>query len=222
MALAEDIANLRESTIADLVAAWQIVQRAIDADWAFAIENDITGTTVPRGEVIPRARQYIERELPESTFQQFLAIFESFPVDFLRLWLFAYPRGITSRKSVDFQVIVDAPDRDIVLREIIDLEIRDLTYKRPADWFAFIESRVHLVCPSPEDIEEFAEAKAMRDLLARNRGVVNRLYFLKAGARARFVEGERVEIAEPYHRQVWNLCRRLVADIATAAVARAR
>ena len=57
-----------------------------------------------------------------------------------------------------------------------------------------------------------------RDLLVHNRGVANRLYLLKAGRLARFADGERIEIPGPYPRQTWDLLRKVVANLAEAAI----
>lgn len=46
------------------------------------------------------------------------------------------------------------------------------------------------------------------------------MYASKAGRLARFPEGERIEISEPYHRQVWELMLRIVSEICDSAVAK--
>ena len=51
--------------------------------------------------------------LAESVFQHFVALFEDFVFEFLRLWLSAYPGGIPNKdqKPVKLAMVIDAPDR---------------------------------------------------------------------------------------------------------------
>jgi hypothetical protein len=37
---------------------------------------------------------------------------------------------------------------------------------------------------------------------------------------ARYKERERIEISEQYHREIWELIRKVVADISDAALAK--
>ena len=67
---------------------------------------------------------------------------------------------------------------------------------------------------------DLTSAQASRDVLAHNRGVTNNTYVAKAGGLARFREGERIDIPEPYHRETWELIRKVVADISDAVIAK--
>jgi hypothetical protein len=84
-----------------------------------------------------------------------------------------------------------------------------------------MEEKLKLGLPTEEEIEKFAEAKASRDVLVHNRGVANRIYESKAGALARYKAGERIEIPGDYHKERWQLIRKMVADISNAAIAKA-
>lgn len=68
-------------------------------------------------------------------------------------------------------------------------------------------------CPSPDEINRIAEAKASRDVLVHNCGVASKTYESKAGRLARHEEGHRIDIPEHYHRQTWELLRKVVMDI---------
>jgi hypothetical protein len=94
-------------------------------------------------------------------------------------------------------------------------------HDRPDEWFAYLEKLAKLGCPTESEIERIAEAKASRDLLVHNRGVANETYEDKAGKRARYKDGERIDIPEPYHLATWELIRKLVTDISDAASAKA-
>jgi hypothetical protein len=140
-------------------------------------------------------------------------------LDFLRLWLVAYPRSLGARQ-VEFRAILDAPDKDAITLLVVNKELNELLYERPAAWFDYLEQRARLGCPTEGEIDQFTEAKASRDVLVHNRGVANWVYEAKAGKLARYQSGERIEIPEPYHRQTWELLRKIVADLSGAAAAK--
>ncbi len=56
-------------------------------------------------------------------------------------------------------------------------------------------------------------------MLVHNRGVISPVYLKKAGPLARGGDGERIEMPEPYRRQVWEVVRQLAADASDAALA---
>jgi hypothetical protein len=229
MALADEIRALRDRSLAALDAAhdyhvetqfaWQVVRNSIRGGRSFTILNKATGTSTTQTDLVAKSRAYVATRLPEATFQQFLSIFEAFVFDFLRLWLTAYPMGLF-RRMVDFESIWNAADKEAITRMVVDKELNEILYERPAGWFSYLEGRVKLGCPTADDVARIAEAKATRDALVHNQGVANRTYEAKAGAIARHREGERIDIPDDYHRATWLLLRRVVADISDAAVAK--
>ena len=124
MALADDIRVLRDRVVVDLktahdyytdtITAWDIVRQAIIAGGhKFSIRNVTTGTVTTEVELATKARGYVANQLTEATFQEFIAIFENFFFDLLRLWLLAFPQSLATKK-VDFSRVLDAPDRDAI------------------------------------------------------------------------------------------------------------
>ena len=222
--------------------AWGIIRESVRAGNRFAIKTtpDIaialeppvsegsspsfrskqTGTVTTEAELAGRAREYIKWQLPEATFQQFISIFEAFFVDFMRLWLLAYP-GSLGQKEVNFKDVLEAPDKDAITLSVVDKELNEIAYKSPASWFEYMEDRLKLGLPTKDEIEKFAEAKASRDVLVHNRGIANKIYESKAGALARYKAEERIEIPGDYHKDRWELIRKMVTDISDAAIAKA-
>ncbi len=180
----------------------------------------VTGTVTTQSELAARARGYVAKQLAEATFQQFVSLFEGFVFDLLRLWLTAYPRNLIGKK-VDFKAVLDATDKDAIILLMVDKELNEVLYERPTGWFAYLEERAKLGCPSIAEIERIAEAKASRDVLVHNRGIAGRSYLSKAGTLARYKDEERIEIPEPYHRDIWELFRKVVTDVSNAAIAKA-
>jgi hypothetical protein len=157
--------------------------------------------------------------LAEATFQQFIAIFESFLFDLLRVWLTAYPQNLFGRK-LDVRVVVEASDKDSVLRVAVEKEVNDVLYDRPAEWFQYTKKLVNISVPTAAEIDRIAEAKTTRDVLIHNRGIVGRVYLDKAGTLARYAVGQRLDIPSDYHRNTWELLCKIVTDVADAAAAK--
>ena len=229
MAVSEDIRTIRDQVLADLTAAhdyctdtktaWRIVRKVIAAGRAITIRNKITGTVTTQAELAVKASGYVSEQLTEATFQQFISLFENFYFDLLRLWLTAYPQSL-SKKTVDFQTILELPDKDAITGLVVRKELSEFLYDRPAAWFAYLEKKAKLGCPTANEIDRIAEAKASRDVLVHNKGVVNKIYESKAGHLARFHEGEGIDVSERYHREIWELIRKIVSDISNAAIAK--
>jgi hypothetical protein len=230
MALSDDIRVLRDRSLADLNAAhdyytdtkiaWDIVQRVIIAGRTFSIRNMTTGSVTTQSDLAGKARGYVVEQLTEATFQQFIAIFENFVFDLLRFWLVAYPQSLGSKK-IDFQTVLNSPDKDALTLLVVNKEVNEIGYDRPAEWFRYLNDKANLGCPAPDDIERIAEAKASRDVLVHSRGVASKTYESKAGKLARYKNGQRIDIPEDYHRKTWELIRTVITDIANAAIAKA-
>ncbi|HEY8667700.1 MAG TPA: hypothetical protein VIL86_13625 [Tepidisphaeraceae bacterium] len=227
MALAGDIQSLRDRVLADLNAAhdyytdtkiaWDIARRAIAAGSAFSIKNMSTGTVTTQAELAGKARGYVAEQLAEATFQQFISIFENFFFDILRLWLMAYPKSLGGKQLI-FQEVLDASDKNAVTLLVINKELIAVSYDRPVDWFKYLNDKAKLGCPTPDEIDRIAEAKASRDVLAHNRGVASKIYESKAGKFARCKDGQRIDIPEHYHRETWELIRKMISDISNTAI----
>lgn len=230
MSLADDIRALRDQSLADLAAAldyfedtkiaWEIVETAAAGGATLSRRNILTGNTTTETTLLAKGDRYVNTFLAQATFQQFLATFESFFFDLLRLWLTAYPQSLAA-KEIPYRVVLDAPDKDAITRHVVDRELNEIAYKRLDEWFAYLQSRTKVDPPSADDVDQLAEAKASRDVIVHNAGIANKVYLQKAGRLARFRLGQTVEITGPYHRLVWQLAGRLVGDLGTAAVARA-
>jgi hypothetical protein len=217
---------------ADLLAAhdyyhharltWRLLRARTRRGGRLTVRNPTTGTIVDAAQLADLSKTYEKFDLAESVFQHFVALFEDFVFEFLRLWLTAYPGGIPNKdkKPVELATVIDAPDREAILQGVIGRELNAPKYERPTAWFRYLNDRVKLGCPTDDQIERFTEIKATRDILAHNRGVVNPTYLDKAGRHARYQLGQRLEIPEPYLHDAWLLIRQIVEQITTAAVAK--
>lgn len=231
MALSDEIQFLRDQILADLSAAhdyytdtkiaWRMVQQFISDGRTIKIRNMTTGTVTTHTELAVKARGYVTGQLTEATFQQFISIFENFYFELLRLWLTAYPQSL-GKKTVDFKSILELPDKDAITGLVVRKELNEVQYERPTEWFAYLKDKAKLGCPTVNEIDRIAEAKASRDVLVHNKGIANKTYKSKAGVLARCEEGDRISIPEHYHRETWELICKVVTDVSNAAVAKAK
>ncbi len=198
-----------------------MLQQVVKEGRKFTFRNLTTSTQVDEQALLGRAQLYVTVYLMSSTFQHFVSLFEEFFFGLLRHWLAAYP-GSHSNKQVEMSTILKASDKAAVVLAVVDKELNDLKYKRVADWFTYLERLAKLGCPTTAEIEELAEIKASRDILVHNNGVVNATYVEKAGKRARYQVGEKLEIPEHYHRESWERIRKVVDQLSNAAVEKAR
>ena len=212
--------NVAHDYFADSRYAITFLRDSVQADNQFGFTNPTTGTASTQSEMATRLINYTNAQLAETTLISFVAIFEAFMADFVRSWLRAYPLGMGDR-SVKITAVVAAGSYDGAIDAAIDEELQSVFYKRPDQWFEYIEKRVKLGVPSADQVERLTEVKAGRDLLVHNGGVVNALYLQKAGRFARGILGERLVYGGSFHDASWQLLRGIVDDVAGAAIARA-
>lgn len=230
MSLAANIGILRDQILGELDdahdyyantrTAWRIVAGIAATHLSPTTHNEATGNVTSHAALVEKSRQYIAGPLAEATFLQFISLFEAFIFDLLRLWLTAHPRSLIGRK-LDFKEVLDARDLDEVIAQVVDRELNGLLYERPAGWFAYLKTKVNIDVPTVDQVGQLAEAKATRDALIHNRGVVTVAYLSKSGSLARAAEGVRLEMDEDSHRATWRTIRDVVAEVADAASARA-
>lgn len=231
MPLADDIRALRDRVLSDLNSAydyytdtkiaWDIVRQVIATGHTFSIRNMTTQTVTTQMDLGNKSRAYVAERLAEATFQQFVSLLENFVFDLLRLWLMAHPQSLSGKK-IDFRAVLDAPDKDAITSLVVGKELNEILYERPKGWFDYLENKVHLGCPDPDEIDRIAEAKASRDVLVHNCGIASKTYESKAGTLARYKEGQRIDISEHYQRETWELIRKVVMDLSNAAIGKAQ
>ncbi len=231
MALADDIEALRQRTLLALDAshdyytftkrAWRLMRQVVREGREFSFWNPATGTRLDQQGLVRRGRIYVADNLIVSTFQQFVSLLEEFFFGLLRCWLTAFP-GSLLKKQVELSFVLNAPDKAAVLSMVIDRELNEWKYERLAEWFARLQRLVNLGCPTADEIENLAEIKAARDVLVHNNGIANAIYIAKAGRCARARDGDELEFPEQYHRDSWRIIRKVVEELSTAAIAKAR
>lgn len=241
MAIADQIRDLAEQIQNDLTQAlsyyydtkiaWRLVRQFVDEGRPILVRNKLIDETIDGPTLEGRAQGYVTGYLAESVFQHYITLFEDYTFGLIGLWLMAYPRGIIgldddkgdhrlkgTDRAVPLSLITDNPDRESILRAVIEQELNRLKYRRPAAWFEYLEDRAKLGLPSKDQIESLAEMKASRDILVHNRGLVNPTYRFKSGSKARYTDGDRLEIIEPYLQECFRIITEVIRETSTRAV----
>ncbi|HEY3246390.1 MAG TPA: hypothetical protein VGM03_23845 [Phycisphaerae bacterium] len=145
MALRGEIEAVRDRALSHLNAAhdyytyskevWRTLQLVVQRDGLkFSHRNRATNSTVNEQNFLSLAQRYIAWELTSATLQQFLSIFENFLFEVLRRWLLAYPQSLSTRQ-LSGKEILKLPDKAAIVDALVEKELRDVFYDRPANWF---------------------------------------------------------------------------------------
>lgn len=185
----------------------------------FKTRNMTTGKTFTETDLIDLYPHYNRTYLLSFSLVQLITIFEAFLFDFIRLLLMRDPRHLAQKKQIEVGFAISAPDREALISLIAEREINELKYGRPKAWFEYLDRIVKLDCPTPDEIAQFAEMKAARDLIIHNGGVVNAVYIDKAGPKARYAVDQKITVSQLYFVDSWTLAKKLIDDL-TGAVSR--
>jgi hypothetical protein len=215
--------------------AWRVVhQMAVDGHPVGIVEA-VGGQETSAADLKALAARYVSVHLAESVFRSLSGLLEDWIIGLARLWLRAYPVQLDAaageaaerpraQRREEIQVplsdILAAPDRAAILDSVVERVVRDPSYRRPAQWFRFLDNRVNLGSPDETQRGELCEMKAARDALEHNRGLAGPDYIDKAGSFARCPLGEIIQIDEPYLLRCFEVLRHSVAAMADAAVRR--
>jgi hypothetical protein len=233
MPLADQIRDLADRVQRDLrasrdyyehtKASWNTTREFAHAGRAVNIRDIETDVVLSAAELDELTQRYVSVHLAESVFKDLASLLEDWVFGLLEVWLLVYPKGIPNkeRKPVPLADLLEAADFDTILRDVVRKELLAISYKRPAEWFAYLHDRVDLGFPTAEQIQDLAEIKASRDVLIHNRGIVNRAYLEKTGDRARFTDGARLDVPEPYLLASLRLVQSVIGDMAASAASKA-
>ncbi len=245
MPLPDEIRDLADRTLGRLkeahefylhtAQAWRVVQQIAHEGRSVGMVDRATGQEVLACDLEPIAQRYVTVHLSESTFKSLSGLLEDWIVGLARLWLTAYPVQLDaayneatersrSQRREEIQVplseILAAPDRAAILRGVVERVVRELAYRRPAQWFRFLDQRVNLGCPDESQRGGLCELKAARDALEHSAGLVGPDYIEKAGAFARYAEGATIQIDEPYLLSCFALLREVIETMGESAIRR--
>ncbi len=229
MPVADDLRQIADRTVRELDSVhdfyehsrtvWETFESFVKKGHYVSTVSEATGTAINETGLLALARKYQEDYLSAFTFRQFISTFESFFFAFFHRILLHNPWPY-ARSRLELEAVLRASDREEVIANVLHKQLNELKYENVRDWFETLNKSVKLGCPSDDEMESVAEVKATRDILEHNGGVVNETYVRKAGRKARYSVGLRIEIDDAYHLSSWRLLKKVVTDVAESAAAK--
>lgn len=208
---------------AETKAAWNFVHRQVrdHEGLEFRVSNIETGDVIVSAQDLAiKARDYTQIQLAETSFQLLISTFEVFFFDLLAIWFCAKPDLLEDR-PLNLSMVLAAQDKSEIIQNVVDEAVNKFTYQSPVQWFKKLSKLFDYNCVSDIEIQKFAEAKASRDILVHNQGIVNERYLFKAGENKRFEIGERISVSEAYFEETQNLLKSMIQKIAAKAIEKA-
>jgi len=154
-------------------------------------------------EVMEIYDRYLATGLYEAFLVSTLSRFESFLADVLTAFFLAYPMRITERvqgipacPDVSAADIINADDKDELMRMIIQEHMEQVFRQRPSDYMKYVVEIIGV--QADKSFMDYYEIAATRDLVVHNSGVINGLYMQKAGKKARGDLGDRLTVDKEY------------------------
>ena len=163
-------------------------------------------------EVNTKMKDYEKGFLPQLSFQNSVSIFESWFFDILRLILKDKNR-LNKKKKIDVSAIIECASIEEVVMKIVDVELNELKYQKPADWFDYLNKFVNITGPSEDEILEISEIKASRDIIVHNDGVCNEIYIGKSFTKSRGVIGTPLCFDHDYVFSSWTFLNTVMENV---------
>ena len=201
-------------------AVWDSLMDAMSRGHVARIPVPATGQLATAQELNTLSLRYRDAYLLPFAFQHLIALFEYFFFDFLKALLVNNPLQLSQRKQIEVGLALSVPDRAALIELIAERELNEIKYRKPREWFEYLDRLVRLGCPTVDEIDSLAEIKACRDVLAHNVGTANVIYLDEAGAKARWSLDQQVIIDPPYFHDCMTLIRKIIQDLSAAAAAR--
>ena len=231
MSVTDDLQSLIDRTNRDLddwsdfsehtIAVWQAFYLWVSAGHKLKSENTATGRKFTEADLVALSQFYLTENLAPFALQRFIAVFEIFVFDFLRILLLRNPGHLPSRSLMLAELLPlrgNPAALEIIIEEAVAKKLNELRFASPKEWFEFLNKIEKLGCPSVDEIESISEIKATRDVVEHNGGIVNAIYLAKAAKKARFENGEAALVPDDYLRNSWHLLKKISNDLNAAAI----
>jgi hypothetical protein len=186
----------------------------------FAGATGLADRTFPAADIQGHIRTAKERYFFSLIHQHQVALFEHNFFRLIRLLIEHEPRHLSGKRQLEYALVLNAKTREEIIALLIDREINETKYKNVGEWFSYLEKLASGISLPQGDIERIAEAKASRDILVHNAGIVNQTYVNKAGPAARFVLGELLDVSGHYTRDTWTLFLNSLTQVVDSLLAR--
>ena len=145
-------------------------------------------------------------QLPINGIYQLVASIEALLGDILRDTLIEFPVKISSKKKLDFELVLEAKSLEEIKINLVNLIINELAYKSPKDFAEEFNKYVGINLLEKPPFHKYIELKATRDIYIHNQGVANEIYLSKADTLARVKSGQYLPITIQYFLQSYECC----------------
>lgn len=160
-----------------------------------------------------------DRFTTHALFETFLVLlisrFEAFLADVIRIVLESYPQKITTSvpemqptRSVPVELLWASATLAEALNLTIETQIDKVMFAAPRVQFAYLNAVVG-TDTNDDAFQKYLELKATRDLIVHNVGIANPVYLSKAGAFAKWNQGDNVVVTQDYFNAALALTKRL-------------
>lgn len=160
----------------------------------------------------------IDNYLLSFVHQNQVSLFESLFFELLGIIIANQPRCLPDKKSISYGMVFESNSKEDLINIIIEKELNELKYKKVGEWFDYLCNIVNVGKVNSVELEKIVEAKATRDVLVHNSGIVNQIYIEKSGKFARFSDGEKINVSGDYTLDVWKLLSKVLVDITDAVI----
>jgi hypothetical protein len=194
------------------------------ADETFLVPSKIGKKAIARRtpkEVAELFDRFAKRELHANMFLVCVSRIESYLNDILRVFLSEYPKKISvglkggeSSKQVPISIVLESSSLDEARNTIIESRLQGIFYAEPKDYLKYFHE-ITSIKISEDKFDFYIEAKATRDLIVHNSGVINDLYLHKAGDNARGKAGNIIQLNEKYFGKCVSSFKSISSEIKT-------
>lgn len=191
----------------------------------FQVPSTIKGKTVNRkpNDIKAIIKNASQKEIYFTLFTYVVAQFEGFLADTITLVLTYDQRklrvnvqGSDNNKKVDISELLECKTYDSVIELIIERQLGSLFYAGPKKQVEYLE-KVLTIKTDGNVWNKWFEYKATRDIIVHNSGIINKIYFEKAGDEARGKIGEQVSVDKKYFEDALATIKSLVGQIEVQA-----
>jgi hypothetical protein len=154
-----------------------------------------------------RVKEIYDSYLTTGLFEAFLVStlsrFESFLADVLMAFFIEFPMRLTQRvqgipacPEMSASDIVNANDKDELMRMLIREHMEQVFRQRPSEYMKYVVEIIGV--QDDKSFLDYYELAATRDLVVHNGGVINGIYLRKAGRKARGELAKRLAVNKKY------------------------
>jgi len=171
-------------------------------------DNTAINTTqkYSKEDLIERYRYLGLTQLPINGIYQLVTTIEALLGDILRDTLIEFPVKISTKRKLDFELVLEAKSLEEIKIALVNSIINELAYKSPKDFAEEFTKYVGINLLEKATFHKYIELKATRDIYIHNQGIANEIYLSKADTLARVKSGQYLPVNIQYFLQSYECC----------------